>query len=109
MKGAGATQKVLSLLAGLALAGCAARQAPTVVFLSDFGTSDDSVAICKGVMLEIEPRLRIVDLTHAVPPFSVRDGAHFLAGTTPAFPPGPSCRRACDPGVGTPPHALLAV
>ena len=109
MKVDGATQKVLSLLAGLALAGCAARQAPTVVFLSDFGTSDDSVAICKGVMLEIEPRLRIVDLTHAVPPFSVRDGAHFLAGTAPAFPPGTIFLAVVDPGVGTPRKAIVAV
>ena len=109
MKGAGATQKVLSLLASLVLAGCAARQPPTVVFLSDFGTADDSVAICKGVMLDIEPRLRIVDLTHAVPPFSVRDGAHFLAGTASAFPPGTIFLAVVDPGVGTPRKAIVAI
>ena len=64
------------------LAGCAgpAKSPPTVVFLSDFGAADDSVAICKGVMLQVEPGLRIVDVTHEVPPFSIRDGARFLAG-----------------------------
>jgi len=100
---------ILPLLASLVLAGCAARRPPTVVFLSDFGTADDSVAICKGVMLDIEPELRIVDLTHAVPPYSVRDGAHFLAGTAPAFPPGTIFLAVVDPGVGTPRKAIVAL
>src|SRR5262249_46385359 len=42
---------------------------PTVVFLSDFGTRDDAVAICKGVMLQVVPTLRVIDLTHDVTPF----------------------------------------
>jgi len=84
------------------LAGCAgpAQAPPTVVFLSDFGATDDSVAICKGVMLQVEPRLRIVDLTHEVPPFSILDGARFLAGTAPHFPPGTVFVAVVDPGVG---------
>ena len=65
-----------------------AAASPTVVFLSDFGTADDSVAICKGVMLGIAPDVRIVDLTHDVPPYSVRDGARFLAGAAPYYPAG---------------------
>src|SRR3981189_1891807 len=39
---------------------------PTVVFMTDFGILDDSVALCKGVMYGITPNLRIVDLTHQV-------------------------------------------
>ena len=39
-----------------------AKTQPTVVFMTDFGTADDSVAICKGVMYSITPELRIVDL-----------------------------------------------
>src|SRR5437868_4097719 len=56
---------------------------PTIVFMTDFGNGDDSVAICKGVMYGIEPNLRIVDLTHQVMPFSILDGARFLYGATP--------------------------
>ena len=56
---------------------------PTIVFMSDFGTTDDSVAICKGVMMGIEPNARIIDITHQVNPFSIFDGARFLAGTAP--------------------------
>jgi len=89
--------------------GCASRQLAPVVFMSDFGTADDSVAICKGVMLGIEPRLRIVDLTHQVPPFSVRDGARLLAGTAPYYPPGAVFLAVVDPGVGGPRKAVVVV
>lgn len=76
--------------------------------MSDFGSSDDSVAICKGVMLEIEPRLRFIDLTHEVTPFSIRDGARFLAGAAPHFPPGTVFLAVIDPGVGSTRKALAA-
>lgn len=74
---------------------------PTVVFMSDFGTLDDSVAICKGAMLGIEPNLRIIDITHDVQPFSILDGARFLAGTTPYYPSGIVFIAVVDPGVGS--------
>ena len=51
----------------------------TVVFMTDFGTLDDSVAICKAVMLRLDPTLRIMDITHQVAPYSILDGARFLA------------------------------
>ena len=84
---------------GVILVGCA-RRPERVVFLSDFGTADDSVAICKGVMLGIAPRLEIVDLTHDVPPWSIADGARLLAGTTPYYPAGTVFVAVVDPEVG---------
>src|SRR5690348_9356391 len=66
----------------------AAKAPPTVVFMTDFGVVDDSVALCKGVMYSIAPELRIVDLTHEVTPFSILDGSRFLYGATPYFPAG---------------------
>ena len=75
--------------------------AGTVVFMSDFGDTDDSVAICKGVMLGIDPDLRIIDLTHKVTPFSILDAARFLAGTTPYYPGGTIFLAVVDPGVGS--------
>ncbi len=74
---------------------------PTVVFMTDFGIVDDSVAICKGVMYGITPSLRIVDLTHQVNAFSIRDGARFLFGATPFFPAGTVFVVVVDPGVGS--------
>src|SRR5512137_652176 len=63
-------------------------QPPTVVFMTDFGVVDDSVALCRGVMYSIVPNLRIVDLTHQVTPYSILDGARFLYGASPYFAPG---------------------
>jgi hypothetical protein len=80
---------------------------PTLIFMTDFGQRDDSVAICKGVMLALEPRLRIVDLSHDVEPYSVLDGARFLAGTAPYYPAGTVFVTVIDPGVGSERQALV--
>ena len=79
----------------------ASKYPPTIIFMTDFGTVDDSVALCKGVMYGITPNLRIVDLTHQVTPFSIRDGARFLFGATPYFPAGAVFVVVIDPGVGS--------
>ena len=79
----------------------ASKYPPTIVFMTDFGTVDDSVALCKGVMYGITPNLRIVDLTHQVTPFSIPDGARFLFGATPYFPAGAVFVTVIDPGVGS--------
>jgi S-adenosylmethionine hydrolase len=80
---------------------------PTVVFMTDFGIVDDSVALCKGVMYGIAPNLRIVDLTHQVEAFSIRDGARFLFGATPYFAAGTVFVVVIDPGVGSTRKAVV--
>jgi S-adenosyl-L-methionine hydrolase (adenosine-forming) len=84
------------------------RYPPTVVFMTDFGTLDDAVPICKGVMYSIFPDLRIVDITHQVTPYSILDGARFLFGTTPYFPRGTVFVVVVDPGVGSSRKAIVA-
>ena len=83
------------------------KSIPTIVFMTDFGTVDDSVAICKGVMYSISPEVRIVDLTHEVTPFSILDGARFLYGTTPYYAPGMVFVVVVDPGVGSTRKAVV--
>src|SRR6202522_234568 len=80
---------------------------PTVVFMTDFGVVDDSVALCKGVMYGIAPNLRIVDLTHQVTAFSIADGARFLFGASPYFPPGTVFVGVVDPTVGSTRKAIV--
>jgi hypothetical protein len=75
--------------------------------MTDFGIVDDSVALCKGVMYGIAPNLRIVDLTHQVNAFSVRDGARFLFGATPYFPAGTVFVVVVDPTVGSTRKAVV--
>jgi S-adenosylmethionine hydrolase len=98
----------LSLVSSPVLAQQPALQPPpTVVFMTDFGIVDDSVALCKGVMYGIAPNLRIVDLTHEVTPFSIRDGARFLFGATPYFPAGTVFVVVIDPTVGSTRKAVV--
>lgn len=90
----------------LGLAACAApgvwqKPQPTVVFITDFGTKDDSVALCKGVMWAIAPGLRVVDLTHDVPPYDIRAAGRLIAGTAPYYPAGTVFVSVVDPGVGS--------
>lgn len=81
---------------------------PTIVFMTDFGVVDDSVAICRGVMYGIMPNVHIVDLTHQVTPYSILDGARFLYGATPYFPPSAVFVVVVDPGVGSTRKAIVA-
>lgn len=92
----------------LAAQTAATQARPTVVFMTDFGVIDDSVALCKGVMYSIAPELRIVDLTHEVTPFSILDGARFLEGASPYFPAGTVFVVVIDPGVGSTRKAIVA-
>jgi S-adenosylmethionine hydrolase len=80
----------------------------TIVFMTDFGVVDDSVALCRGVMYSIMPDVRIVDLTHQVTPFSILDGARFLYGATPYFPAGTVFVVVIDPTVGSTRKAIVA-
>jgi len=81
---------------------------PTIVFMTDFGVVDDSVAICRGVMYGIMPDVRIVDLTQQVTPFSIFDGARFLFGATPYYPAGTVFVVVVDPTVGSTRKAIVA-
>jgi S-adenosylmethionine hydrolase len=99
--GLGACSKTEPTPNGQAAGGQGASSRPAVVFMTDFGTANDAVAICKAVMVGIAPGLRIMDITHQVTPFSIEEGARFLAGVTPYYPAGTVFVGVIDPGVGT--------
>jgi S-adenosyl-L-methionine hydrolase (adenosine-forming) len=80
---------------------------PTIVFMTDFGTANDAVAICKAVMLSIAPAARILDITHQVTPFSIEEGARFLEAVSPYYPAGTVFVTVVDPGVGTSRKAVI--
>jgi S-adenosylmethionine hydrolase len=80
---------------------------PRIVFMTDFGTANDAVAICKAVILGIDPDVRIMDITHQVTPFSIEEGARFLVGVTPYYPAGTVFLAVVDPGVGTSRKAVV--
>jgi len=72
-----------------------------IVFLSDYGLEDEFAGVCRGVMAQIAPDARIVDLTHAVPRHDVTQGALTLARSAPFMPPDAVFLAVVDPGVGS--------
>ena len=73
---------------------------PFISFMTDFGVGSSAPAVCRGVMLDIAPDARLVDVTHAIRHFALRDGAFLLARSVPYFPVGVHV-AVVDPGVGT--------
>ena len=82
--------------------------APIVTLTTDFGTRDPYVASMKGVLLSLNPALRVVDITHEIGPRQVLEAGFTLARAFPSFPAGTIHILVVDPGVGTPRKLLLA-
>jgi S-adenosylmethionine hydrolase len=107
------------LFAALALSGCGgqanhpeeAAKKPatrsTIVFMTDFGTANDAVAICKAVMIGIAPDARVMDITHQVTPYQIGEASRLLSGVTPYYPAGTVFVVVVDPGVGTSRKAVI--
>lgn len=75
---------------------------PSVVTLTtDFGEGSPYVAQMKGVILTLNRAATIVDITHAIPPQNIRQGALVLDEVTRHFPPDTIHVAVVDPGVGT--------
>jgi hypothetical protein len=67
---------------------------------TDYGLRDGFVAACHGVIARLAPAVRVIDVTHEVPPREIRHGAMALAQTVP-FLPAAVHVAVIDPGVGT--------
>jgi S-adenosylmethionine hydrolase len=71
-----------------------------VTLLTDYGRDDDFVGVCHGVIRRICPDARIVDITHGIRRYGVRQGAIVLRNTLPYMPTGVHV-AVVDPQVGT--------
>jgi S-adenosylmethionine hydrolase len=78
-----------------------------LTFLSDFGDASPYPAAMKATAAAI-CSARFVDISHGVPPGSVRGGAYLLWSVAPVCPVGTVHCAVVDPGVGTE-RAALAV
>src|SRR5271168_3647994 len=72
-----------------------------ITLTTDFGLNDHFVGVMKGVILEIAPDAQIVDISHAVQPFDILDGALTISQAYSYFPSGTVHMVIVDPGVGT--------
>lgn len=71
-----------------------------LTLLSDFGLSDAYVGVMKGTIVQIQPTLTIIDLTHQIPPQNLWQGRFALMSAVPYFPAGTVHVAVVDPGVG---------
>lgn len=72
-----------------------------IALLTDFGLHDTYVGQMKAVIAGIAPACPVIDLTHAVTPQQVREGAFHLEAALPALPAGSIVVAVVDPGVGS--------
>ena len=84
------------------------RATAQITLLTDFGTSDYFVGALKGVILSINPTIRIVDITHEIPPQDIESAAFTLLACYQSFPVGTIHVAVVDPGVGSSRRAIAA-
>ena len=70
-----------------------------ISFLTDFGLQDDFVGTCHGVIAQIAPDVRVIDVTHGIAPQAILQGAVVLRKSMPFMPVGVHL-AVVDPGVG---------
>ena len=71
-----------------------------VSLLTDYGHEDEFVGVCHAVIRGIAPDVPIVDLTHGIARYGVREGAIVLRNSVPYVPVGVHV-AIVDPQVGT--------
>lgn len=72
----------------------------TIALLTDFSWHNWYLGVMKGVILGINPGVRIVDLCHDVSSQDVREGSFVLGNSFEYFPSGTVFLCVVDPGVG---------
>jgi S-adenosylmethionine hydrolase len=81
---------------------------PLIALLTDFGVEDPFVGIMKGVIADIAPQAKLVDITHRIPPGDIQRAAVMLWQSVPYFPMGTIFLSVIDPGVGTSRRGIIA-
>jgi hypothetical protein len=72
-----------------------------ITLTTDFGMSDAFVGAMKGVILGINPKAQIVDVSHEIPPQDIDRAAFVVKSAASCFPKGTIHVVVVDPGVGT--------
>ena len=78
-----------------------------ITLITDFGTRDGYVGAMKGVILKINPQVRLVDITHEVSPQDIFEAGFILKNSYRYFPDGSIHLAVVDPGVGSKRRAIL--
>jgi hypothetical protein len=72
-----------------------------IALLTDFGLRDGYIGVLKGVMLDIDPQVHLIDITHDILPQDIAAAAWMLRTSYLYFPMGTIYTCVVDPGVGS--------
>ncbi|MEQ8187037.1 MAG: SAM-dependent chlorinase/fluorinase [Candidatus Eremiobacterota bacterium] len=78
-----------------------------IAILTDFGLKDGFVGTMKGVILGINPSVKIVDISHDIAPQNIMEASYVLKSSSPYFPAGTIFLVVIDPGVGSDRKAII--
>lgn len=71
-----------------------------ITLTTDFGLKDPYQGAMKGAVLSINPKAKLIDITHLVSPENILEGALILLDAYEFFPEGAIHVGVVDPGVG---------
>ena len=72
-----------------------------ICLITDFGSKGQHyIASMKGVILSVNPNIRIIDLSHQITPYSIIEASYILKTTYQYFPKESVFIIVVDPGVG---------
>jgi hypothetical protein len=72
-----------------------------ITLLTDFGLNDVYVGVMKGVIATINPEIKVIDITHNIPPQNIAAARFCLINLYSYFPPDTIHIAVVDPGVGS--------
>ncbi len=77
------------------------KRSGIITLTTDFGEQDGFVGVMKGVILGINPKAKIVDITHSIERHNVDSAAFIIKNSFPFFPEWTVHTIVVDPGVGS--------
>jgi len=83
-------------------------QNPIITLTTDFGYKDPFVGIMKGIIMDINPAAKIVDITHGIGPQNILEAALVLEMSFKTFSHNTIHLVVVDPGVGSSRRPILA-
>ncbi|HAF86246.1 MAG TPA: DNA-directed RNA polymerase subunit delta [Sphaerochaeta sp.] len=85
------------------------QERKTLVFMSDFGSSDGAVTAMHGVANAVSNQLRLSDLTHEIPQFNIWEASYRLMQAMTYWAAGTVFVCVVDPGVGSNRKSVVAL
>jgi S-adenosylmethionine hydrolase len=82
---------------------------PIISLITDFGVKDPFVGLMKGVILGINPKARLIDITHSVSRHSIIEASRIILTSYRYFPSHTIHIAVVDPGVGGSRRPIMAI